>query len=1480
MTRLIRLNSLFVLTLSLSAGLVAQAAQTAQPRQDGISILLGKARSLEARGRVDLASQNWRQILLVNPNQTEALAGLARVAKENGNAEEERVYLDRLRKVDPKDPDIAAIEKMHVITPEERRRLEEAGRLTMQHKPDEAIKIYHAILGDEPPLGKWAGPFYETEAASTDGRAKAIAQLRQICSHNPNNEITRLWLAVVLTYDVKTRMEGFRLLESIQDPGAVEQARAPWRQALLWEKENPAALPALDAYLHRYPDPDLQNSLTSLREKQEHNLEETNKGYGFQALQSKDLATAEAKFQEVLRRSPNDANAIAGLGFVRLNQKRFSEAVTLFERARALAPQKADVRDGYDNARFWLAMEQGTAARQQNRPDAAIGAYQDALAIRPTDAQALLGIAQAQVDKKDYPEAEAKFQQVLTQSPSNADALAGLGFIRVNQGKFDEAQTFLEKAHALAPNRTDVDQGYRNAKFWGVMKLGTTALDQNRNDAAVAAYRQALADNPGAKDALLGLAHASERKGDFAEAIRCYGQLTSANPADLQSWFGLMKSQVGAKTPQAAIDTAQRIPATASQQLEARPDYWSEMALAYYSARQSSAGDQALQKALNIASSSSENDDALNARLEIASILMDAGQTLRAIDIYKQASQSHPDNSAAWEGLVGARARMHDWSRAKIAVRSMPQASYDAAAKNPEFLNAVAAIYSAQGQCGEAEDFLNRSLAMDEAAGRRPAESTQLQLADIWMREANYDRAGQEYRQVVAKDENSTEAWRGYITALHEVGNDKTAVAEAGRIPAPVLTQLQKEPTFLTLVASAQSASGQKEQMIQLLQQARTVYRSQGQPSPVDLDVQLAWAMVDSSRHEAELQDLLTTTRTRSDLTQKQQATMDEIWSNWSIRRASHALHSKRPAQAVAILTNAQRELPNDRRIPAALASVYQQRHEWQKALNVYESWKMTGADASDYRAAAGAALSAHNSTLADHYLRQGLLMFPEDAALLHMTAKQAVVHGNYKEGERYLKLALDASRKQESNPQPRNHPSSQDALERETEHETTSTLSSDGASAVHPLSSLSGTPACQVTAGSAPSDLHIRPISQTSTYAPADGGSIGASIEEIHNIQDEIDVVQNRNTPFVAAGDVVSGRTGDPGFGRLIIEDGSMSDFYTASNKVRFGIGGHGVYLFSGAPNGSSGYRFGSLAQGATFGEQSALGYAGEAQLSTDTFGLMFGTTPQGFPVHNLTGGLRFRPADGPITFTAQRDSVKDSIVSYAGARDPGTGMVWGGVVSNTGTVQMKLDPTSNGKYARIGMYVSGGAGYLQGKNVPDNWDAFGNAGIYGRIVKGLTLGINVSGMHYDKNLRFFSLGQGGYFSPQQYGVASIPISYFARHQRFEYRIRVGGGVQYISEDASPFYPTSAGAGLLNPGFYTAQTHTGPNYNVDLRLGYRLSPHAYFETFATANNARDYTYQAAGFSVKFLIRRLPTDTDLHPNSIPDWQGNPPFGVQ
>src|SRR5260370_30690594 len=151
---------------------------------------------------------------------------------------------------------------------------------------------------------------------------------------------------------------------------------------------------------------------------------------------------------------------------------------------------------------------------------------------------------------------------------------------------------------------------------------------------------------------------------------------------------------------------------------------------------------------------------------------------------------------------------------------------------------------------------------------------------------------------------------------------------------------------------------------------------------------------------------------------------------------------------------------------------------------------------------------------------------------------------------------------------------------------------------------------------------------------------------------------------------------------------------------------------------------------------------------------------------------------------------------------------------------------------------------------------------------------------MHYDKNLSFCALGQGGSFSPQKYALASIPISWFSRHKRFEYEIRASLGAQYFSQDSSFLFPTRINVPLPRQGFYQSSHDVGPNYYFLGRLGYRVAPHVYFDTFATAHHSRNYTPQTVGFSLKFMTRRIPTDTDLHVNSVPDWRGKQPFGIE
>src|SRR5262249_1998619 len=503
--------------------------------------------------------------------------------------------------------------------------------------------------------------------------------------------------------------------------------------------------------------------------------------------------------------------------------------------------------------------------------------------------------------------------------------------------------------------------------------------------------------------------------------------------------------------------------------------------------------------------------------------------------------------------------RLRDFSSALAAIRTMPASSYAAAANHTGFLNAAAAVYSAGGQCAEAEEFLRRSISLDHAAGRLPAESTQLQLADIWRREGKYDKARQGYREVIDRNTNSIDAWQGYITSLHNVHADKTVVTESARMPAALRNQLAKDANFLLLLAAAHRSAGNNEQVIQLLEQARTRYQEQGRVSPAELDLQLAWAMATTSQHDPDLLALLTKARTRTDLTAKQHEAFDEIWSIWSVRRAQQALENHKSEQSTAILLYAERMLPGNGRIESGVGTTYLRQHEYHRALDVYESWGMAGANAGDYRAAAGAALAVHNDSLAGQFLQEGLQHWSRDAELLRMSAKQEVAHGKYDEAKRDLRLALTATRESARSNAQEDDPGRAQSLAQAAktgENDPAATLP-----ALNPESQSSPATACRTTASSNPTrEAQSRPIGYAggsrarlvnAAYVYSDGPqqrdrNAGSADDpqqaqqpqqaqdrktdstdpqpsqdrktdstKEQGIQDEIDVVENRNTPF-----------------------------------------------------------------------------------------------------------------------------------------------------------------------------------------------------------------------------------------------------------------------------------------------------------------------------------------------------------------------------
>ncbi len=126
---------------------------------------------------------------------------------------------------------------------------------------------------------------------------------------------------------------------------------------------------------------------------------------------------------------PKDFEAQYKMGEALLRiSRRPDDAVRYYERAVALQPKNADALVGLGDANFAVALGDGAAAGTVARLDAARSAYERALAIAPGSAglHAALGSTYAMRKPPVVDKARASFQRALAIDPQNALARRGL----------------------------------------------------------------------------------------------------------------------------------------------------------------------------------------------------------------------------------------------------------------------------------------------------------------------------------------------------------------------------------------------------------------------------------------------------------------------------------------------------------------------------------------------------------------------------------------------------------------------------------------------------------------------------------------------------------------------------------------------------------------------------------------------------------------------------------------------------------------------------------------------------------------------------------------------------------------------------------------------------------------------------------------------------------------------------------------------
>lgn len=390
-------------------------------------------------------------------------------------------------------------------------------------------------------------------------------------------------------------------------------------------------------------------------------------------------------------------------------------------------------------------------------------------------------------------------------------------------------------------------------------------------------------------------------------------------------------------------------------------------------------------------------------------------------------------------------------------------------------------------------------------------------------------------------------------------------------------------------------------------------------------------------------------------------------------------------------------------------------------------------------------------------------------------------------------------------------------------------------------------------------------------TPAPASSPLSAPSVfaDERTHIREQIARIKSEISPWVGGAVGYRSRTGISGLSRLNETDATAGASDVIGNVGRVTVRATHVQLSaSGTPTLAD--AFPNLVSNQTaLGTSpypiftSANGTALSLGFTRPGFRAAIGTSPLGFLVQGLTGRIRWRPGNGPAAIELYRQSVRDSLLSYAGAKLNGgpfgspADSIWGGVFSNGLQV-------SFGTGKRKLVYGALSYAVLEGTNVASNrrWSVDG--GVRWPIATGdpdqhLHLGVNLLFMSYNNNLSFFTYGQGGYFSPESFYRPAVTLQWNGRIDRNN-SWALGGslGWQSFHQAASPYFPidpaVQAAAG--NP-YFAAQNNSSVAYSAEGRVASLLDPHWLGGGWFRVDNSRNYENAVIGLYLQYYFNRL-----------------------
>ncbi|ANI30540.1 cellulose synthase [Yersinia entomophaga] len=289
----------------------------------------------------------------------------------------------------------------------------------------------------------------------------------------------------------------------------------------------------------------------------------------------------------------------------------------------------------------------------------------------------------------------------------------------------------------------------------------------------------------------------------------------------------------------------------------------------------------------------------------------------------------------------------------------------------------------------------------------------------------------------------------------------------------------------------------------------------------------------------------------------------------------------------------------------------------------------------------------------------------------------------------------------------------------------------------------------------------------------------------------------------------------------------------------------------------------------------QRATGTSIAAGWQNDSWETDIGTTPMGFDVVDVVGGVSYSSDWNHIgwTATASRRPISSSLLAFAGTKDPNTNVTWGGVRANGVSLGTSYDRgEAHGVWSDVSYH------YLTGQNVADNQRLRLMTGYYYKLInednRRLSVGLNGMWWHYQKDLSGYTLGQGGYYSPQKYLSVAIPVNYRQRTENWSWELGGSISLSHSATSDEPRYPLK---GLLSPSLQEIRdrnatefgdSSSGVGYTLRALIERRLSSHWTLGAGIDIQQAKDYTPSHALVYLRYSMAGWQGDLDMPPQPL------------